>query len=94
MGLFRGNQEKSKNLALEEARQQLVPCDGGMHVLMMVTKAEWNPSFSEPTYNREINSVLDMMQAQGYAIVDVKFTPMESHENDKLMYYSTLISYK
>ena len=94
MGLFKGNPEKSKNLALDEARQQLMPRDGGIHVLMMVTRAEWNPSFSETTYNREINSVLDMMQEQGYIVVDVKFTPMASHENDKLMYYSTLISYK
>ena len=96
MGLFKNNPVKLEASALKMIEGKLVPRDGGLHVLMLTTMADYHVgvSYCEEIYTTQINAILDEMQRMGYTILNVQFAPMIVDQNVTNPNYSTLISYK
>lgn len=75
MGIFSGSQEDAAVLVYKSMRQYLKQRNGKLHIVMVNSFSKLlNQEFNcENKYTTQIETILSLMQADGYEIVDVKF---------------------
>ena len=97
MGILQQAKEDNANAMAENARRNLKPQDGNVHVIMMLSFSQIaNATFGcDKKYTLEIDAVLSEMQNLGYEIVDVKLAVLPNQGlTGQREGYTTLIMYK
>lgn len=111
MGLFGNTEEKAakkqsnKRASYMRAgaevygglRHHLSPKDGKVHVVMVNSFSKWlNQTFEcEEKYTGQIDSIISLMQDDGYEILDVKFNSIQGQGlTGQMEGFHTLITYK
>lgn len=97
MGFFSGGQANAANSVYANLQEYLSPKDGKVHVVMVNSFSKWtNQNFGcEDKYTTQINSIVSLMQRDGYEIVDIKFNSiMNQGVLGTAEGFHTLIMYK
>lgn len=97
MGFFSGSQQAGAEAVYSRMKESLKEKDGFTHIVMVNSFSKWlNKNFEcETKYTTQIDTILTLMQKDGYEILDVKFNSLM---NQGLMGdmegFHTLITYK
>lgn len=96
MGLFTKNQAAAANGVYSDVKKYLKEKDGKTHIVMVNSYSKFaNGIFCcEDKYTTQIDTILSLMQNDGYEIIDVNVTTIFRDNADIMQGYSTLILYK
>lgn len=96
MGLFTKTQKEVASGVYADVKKYLKERDGNIHVVMVNSYSKLiNGLFCcENKYTTQIDEILSFMQADGYEIVDIKFSTIFRDRAEIMQGYSTLIMYK
>lgn len=97
MGLFTSVQKWDAQGAYMNMKKYIRPKDGLVHVLMINSFSKWlNQTFEcEDKYTTQIDTIVSMMQMDGYEIVDIKFNSIKNQGTSGDMDgFHTLIMYR
>lgn len=96
MGIFTKSQKTAAAGVYTDVKKNLKEKDGNIHVVMVNSYSKFaNGIFCcEDKYTTQIDEILSFMQADGYEIVDIKFSTIFRDQAAVMQGYSTLIMYK
>ncbi|MCC5896027.1 MAG: hypothetical protein JJU16_11230 [Alkalibacterium sp.] len=97
MGFFSSNQQSGAETVYSIMKESLSEKDGYTHVVMVNSFSKWlNQTFQcETKYTMQIDTILTLMQKDGYEILDVKFNSlMNQGLFGDMEGFHTLITYK
>lgn len=98
MGFFSSGQKTmAQSIYEKEVKPNLCEKDGFVHVIMINSFSKWlNQLFGvEDKYTNQVGEIVNRMQADGYEIVDIKFSTLQNQGMFKEGEgFNTLIMYK
>ncbi|MGI6076198.1 MAG: hypothetical protein ACOYD9_07525 [Pyramidobacter sp.] len=97
MGLFSKGQHEAAETEYRNLRKYLHEKDGKVHVVMVNSFSKWINQFfgCEDKYTTQIDTLLSLMQDDGYEIVDVKFNSLTNQGITGTMEgFHTLVVYR
>lgn len=97
MGIFTKSQTEASEYAYAEIYDYLSEKDGNVHVIMINSFSKFlNQSLGcETKYTTQIDTILSLMQKDGYEIIDVKFNSIQDQGLTKAMEgFHTLVTYR
>ncbi|MBP2015737.1 hypothetical protein [Anaerococcus degeneri] len=98
MGFFSSGQKAiAQSIYEKEVKPNLCEKDGFVHIIMINSFSKWNNQIFcvEDKYTNQVGEIVNSMQADGYEIVDIKFTTLQNQGMFKDGEgFNTLIMYK
>ncbi len=97
MGLFSKGQQEAAESVYGAVRKYLHEKDGKVHVVMVNSFSKWLNQFfgCEDKYTTQIDTILSLMQSDGYEIIDVKFNSLTNQGITGTMEgFHTLVIYR
>lgn len=97
MGIFTSGQRATAQNTYSNMKKYLKPKDGKVHIIMVNSFSKWlNQNFEcEDKYSVQMDTIISLMQDDGYEIIDIKFNSlMNQGIMGQMEGFHTLITYR